>query len=392
MGIHQKHAPLIKPQIGQFGRNELAILGTPCSHIKKLAYDTIQSLKEEWNIAYIDADHKNDNDPGNSGLAGSLDSGASVDFLDKITYLQINKTRNENPFQLKKSFSDQDLVIVNGNHFVADRQILVIDPKKDLQKKLDKITNVIMILLKEPETDVPEYIRNHIPDFDNTPVFNFDDSKNIVDRIKLLLNSNKPVLKGLVLAGGKSVRMDQDKGLIDYHGLPQREFAAQLLSTYCEEVYISCRPDQAESIEGNFKALPDTFDGLGPFGGIVSAFRTDPNAAWLVVACDLPYLDETTIDYLVSNRNRSKVATSFWDTDHQFPEPLITIWEPKAYGEMLFFLSMGHSCPRKVLINSNTEVLEAPDNHALTNVNNPEEMKAVLASVKNDKSSVKNDK
>jgi len=382
MSIHQKHAPLVKPQIGQFGRNELAILGTPCGNIKMLAYDIIQSLKEEWNVAYIDADHKNADDPDNIGQAGSLDSGASVDFLDKITYLQINKTRNENPFQLKKSFADQDLVIVNGNHFIADRQILVIDPKKDLQKKLDKITNVIMILLKEPEIEVPKYIKDHISDFENTPVFNIDDSKNIVNRIKQLLESNRPVLKGLVLAGGKSVRMDQDKGLIDYHGLPQREYAAQLLSNYCDEVYISCRLDQAESIEGNFKALPDTFDGLGPFGGIVSAFRTDPNAAWLVVACDLPYLDSTTLDFLVSNRKQSKVATSFWDTDHKFPEPLITIWEPKAYAEMLYFLSMGHSCPRKVLINSNTEVLEAPDNHALTNVNNPDEMKAVLETVK----------
>jgi len=176
--------------------------------------------------------------------------------------------------------------------------------------------------------------------------------------------------------------MDQDKGLIDYHGLPQREYAAQLLSNYCDEVYISCRPDQVGSIEGDFKALPDTFDGLGPFGGIVSAFRTDPNAAWLVVACDLPYLDSTTLDFLVSNRKLSKVATSFWDTDHKFPEPLITIWEPKAYSEMLYFLSMGHSCPRKVLINSDTEVLEAPDNHALTNVNSPEEMKAVLETVR----------
>jgi len=381
MGIHQKHAPLVKPQIGQFGRNEVAILGTPCGNIKKLAYDIIQSLKE-WNVAYIDADHKNADDPDNSGQAGSLDSGASVDFLDKITYLQINKTRNENPFQLKKSFADQDLVIVNGNHFIADKQILVIDPKKDLQKKLYKITNVIMILLKEPKIEVPTYIKDHIPDFENTPVFNLEDSKNIVDTIRQLLDNNRPVLKGLVLAGGKSVRMDQDKGLIDYHGLPQREYAAQLLSNYCDEVYISCRPDQVGSIEGDFKALPDTFDGLGPFGGIVSAFRTDPNAAWLVVACDLPYLDSTTLDFLVSNRKLSKVATSFWDTDHKFPEPLITIWEPKAYSEMLYFLSMGHSCPRKVLINSDTEVLEAPDNHALTNVNSPEEMKAVLETVR----------
>ncbi|MFT5737968.1 MAG: molybdopterin-guanine dinucleotide biosynthesis protein A, partial [Maribacter sp.] len=29
---------------------------------------------------------------------------------------------------------------------------------------------------------------------------------------------------GLVLAGGKSTRMGVDKGLITYHGLPQRDY------------------------------------------------------------------------------------------------------------------------------------------------------------------------
>ncbi|NNF33985.1 MAG: NTP transferase domain-containing protein [Saprospiraceae bacterium] len=234
------------------------------------------------------------------------------------------------------------------------------------------------------EVEIPGYIKDHIPDIENIPVYDYHDSENIVRTIKQFLNNNRPVLKGLVLAGGKSVRMDQDKGLINYHGIPQREYAAQLLSNYCDEVFISCRPDQVDTIDSNYPALPDTFDGLGPFGGITSAFRKDPNAAWLVVACDLPYLDGATLDYLVSNRNQSKVATSFWDTDHKFPEPLITIWEPKAYPEMLYFLSFGYSCPLKVFIKSNTEVLEAPDNHALTNVNNPEEMKTVLQVIKND--------
>ena len=381
MGTHQKHAALVKPEIGEFGRNEVAIMGTPCGNIQKLAKDIIVHLKDKFSIAYIDADHKNA-DSEHSSLPNSLEVGGDLDFVDKIDFYQINKERDENPFQLRKYFFDKDLTIVNGNHFKARNQILVIDPKKDLQKKLDRISRVSMILISDPNSTVPDFLQSHIEGIDNIPVYSINDIDKITQHLVKDIIENTPKLKGLVLAGGKSIRMNQDKGLIEYYGIPQREYAASLLSNYCDEVFISCRPDQVEGINGSYEALPDTFDGLGPFGGIVSALRHDPNAAWLAIACDLPYLDRTSLDYLTKNRNTSKVATCFWDSDHKFPEPLITIWEPKAYSEMLYFLSMGHSCPRKVLINSNVHVMEAPDSHALTNVNNPEEMRAVLDEVK----------
>jgi len=56
---------------------------------------------------------------------------------------------------------------------------------------------------------------------------------------------------------------------------------------------------------------------------------------------------------------------------------LITIWEPKSYPALLSFLAQGYSCPRKVLINSEINLLKAPDPEALTNVNTPEELERV---------------
>ena len=60
----------------------------------------------------------------------------------------------------------------------------------------------------------------------------------------------------------------------------------------------------------------------------------------------------------------------------EFPEPLVTIWEPKAYPIMLQFLAQGISCPRKVLINSDVELLETDDVY-IYNVNTPEEFDSV---------------
>jgi molybdenum cofactor guanylyltransferase len=180
-----------------------------------------------------------------------------------------------------------------------------------------------------------------------------------------------------VLAGGKSQRMGFDKGTVNWFGKEQRYYMADMLKPLCAEVFISCREDQGTQISADYKLLTDTFTGLGPYGAILSAFREQPDAAWLVIACDLPLLDLETIQYLIDQRDTSKIATAFNSPDNEFPEPLITVWEPKSYPILLSFLSQGYSCPRKVLINSDVNLLQAPDPNALTNVNTPDELEKI---------------
>jgi molybdopterin-guanine dinucleotide biosynthesis protein A len=150
-----------------------------------------------------------------------------------------------------------------------------------------------------------------------------------------------------------------------------------MLKPFCKEVFISCREDQRQEIDAGYSTLTDTFTGLGPYGAILSAFREKPDNAWLVVACDLPLLNEKTLKYLIDNRNSSSVATAYQSSFDDFPEPLITIWEPKSYQVLLSFLAQGYSCPRKVLINSDITLLNASTPDDLTNVNTPEDIEKV---------------
>lgn len=191
------------------------------------------------------------------------------------------------------------------------------------------------------------------------------------------MNSKKQALYGLVLAGGKSKRMGRDKGLLKWHGKEQQYFVYDMLKKICQKVYISCRPDQEDDIDKNYNTLSDTFLDLGPYGGILSALRFSPDKAWLVVACDLPLLDDSTIQFLIQNRNTKSVATTFESPYDGLPEPLITIWEPESYGVLLSFLGKGYTCPRKVLIKNTPTILHAPNPDALTNVNTPTDLKIV---------------
>ena len=191
-------------------------------------------------------------------------------------------------------------------------------------------------------------------------------------------NNSQTTLFGLVLAGGKSLRMGHDKGIIQWHGTEQRYYTAGMLSSLCQDVFISCRAEQQHEITG-YKVLPDSYAGSGPLTGILSAFRSNPDVAWLVTACDLPLLDTNTLQYLVDNRDTNAIATTFESPFDQLPEPLITIWEPASYAVLLSFLADGLTCPRKILIRNNerVKILKAPNPDTLMNANTPEDAEKV---------------
>lgn len=181
------------------------------------------------------------------------------------------------------------------------------------------------------------------------------------------------VIYGLILAGGFSRRMGQDKAALEFHGKPQVMHGYELLSHFCEKVFVSLRPDQQYY---NLPIIVDLnkFENIGPIGGILSAMERFPKVAWIVLACDLPYVNQQTLQYLISRRDASKMATAFKSSLNNLPEPLCAIWEPSAKVSMLNQLENGKNCPRKVLMNADCHLIDLPQAHWLNNVNAPTDL------------------
>jgi len=181
-----------------------------------------------------------------------------------------------------------------------------------------------------------------------------------------------PVLNGLILAGGKSLRMGTPKDTINWHGKEQRYHLADILAPFCHQVYISYGQDQA--LDPNYELLKDTFSEIGPLSGVLSAFKSRPNEAWLVVACDMPFLDADCFEFLIQSRNADRIATAYQNPDDNLPEPLITIWEPKSYPILIDYLASGNTSLRKVLMNNDIVIIKPLKPETLLNVNTPEDL------------------
>jgi molybdopterin-guanine dinucleotide biosynthesis protein A len=184
-------------------------------------------------------------------------------------------------------------------------------------------------------------------------------------------------LRGLVLSGGRSTRMQRDKALLDYAGQTQLERAVALLQQVTNDVRVSVRADQIhDPLRSRFAQVVDGSGVQGPAAGILAAQQADPAAAWLVLACDLPMLDAATLAALVAGRDPSRQATAFRSSHDGLPEPLCAIWEPASGPALLQFVAGGRNCPRKFLLQHDTLLLDQPNPEALDNVNTPDELRA----------------
>lgn len=174
-------------------------------------------------------------------------------------------------------------------------------------------------------------------------------------------------INGVILAGGRSSRMKTDKGMISYHGKPQREYLFELLIPYCSRVFTSCK--SSENIPERFNPLPDRYAMDTPLNGILSAFSFDSSSAWLSIPVDMPYVDRDCIRFLLDHRDMQKATTCFFDSTGKSIEPLLTIWEPAVSNRLFTYQKNGGESPREFLLNQEIHLLTVPHPKYLTNIN-----------------------
>jgi molybdopterin-guanine dinucleotide biosynthesis protein A len=76
----------------------------------------------------------------------------------------------------------------------------------------------------------------------------------------------------------------------------------------------------------------------------------------------------------LANRDKQKMATCFLHQSQDFPEPLLTLWEPQAGAALLQFASSGNLSPRAFLERWPVRKLHPPNDRVLLNVNYPHDL------------------
>lgn len=366
--MHQKHPKIKRPATGKYGRVEFSFVGTTCGVMDPLMEALSNKLSDSFRVARITGDHQ------------ETEAGLSYQVGEKQLF---STAGSWNEYDDRLIGAQYDVVLVNGNHYPAAQQIVFVDPKKagTLERRKKQLTNVVAVVKCPGAVEIPEFVTQVSQDKSPLVIDLADAEAALLSILDAAGKLAKPPLKALILAGGKSTRMGDNKAELVYrNGTTEAERLADYCTQIGLETHFSLR-DYQEEYHGK-PVVADRFLGLGPMGAIASAFLYDPEAAWLVLACDLPLLEKKHINALVEQRDSRQFATAVQGDSQPFPEPLIAIYEPRAYSRLLQFLTMGYACPRKLLINSDIATLRFKEEEAITNANTPEERKLVLEKLK----------
>jgi len=350
---HKNHHPN-----QNFARIEIGFWGIGCTAMQQL-YTSLTEANTNYKIGFYDIKHE--------------------EKLEAITTLNFNNVQLQLPqtisqYQINQFFNAADVVIINGNHHHSNNMWLILDGKKDFKPNDEHLEKTSIIFYNEQTKQLAKQLKEIHPSIQLISECQFD---SIHQQLNALISKHIPTLSGIILTGGESTRMKENKSLIVYHKEPQWLHLYHLLNNYCEVTFVSCTEKNAELYDGK-ALLTDTFLGLGPLSGILTALRYFKNKAVLILACDLPLIDDDAISQLVEERDASKMATTFLNSESNFLEPLITIYEPKALPIMLTMMAQGYTCPRKMLMQNEIKVIHPKNATALKNINHPEEKNQIL--------------
>jgi len=182
-------------------------------------------------------------------------------------------------------------------------------------------------------------------------------------------------IAGAVLTGGASRRMGTDKAMVPVGGVAMAaRVAAALRAGGCAEV-IAIGGDVVALEALGLAVVADRSPGEGPLGGIITALEYTA-ATTVVVACDLPYLDASTVALLIGTlhdaaANDAPVDVAMASTGRL--EPLCAVWNPSALAAMQRAFVGGERAIHRALVDLRVATVVVAGS-ALRNVNTPAEL------------------
>ncbi len=354
---------------------EVALCGYSGSGKTTLACALLRRWADRYRVGYVKHDaHRFVMDTPGKDTHRAMEAGAAAVLINDPRHHARISTLPDSRFARGAAFVDADFVLAEGFKHSSLPKLLVLDAEGRAVRELGEGSFANVLAIVGPG-DAPGGLGD-------LPFFHRDDVDGIALFVEAFVREKAAApLYGLVLAGGKSRRMGRPKWALDYHGEPQLTRASRLLGAVCARVFLSVRRDQQDENLPDVPTIADVFPAWGPVAGLLSAMEAHPEAAWLVVACDLPFLDEATLRNLADARDPLRIATAYASARDGLPEPLCAIWEPRARQRLLEAAGLGLACPRKVLIESTLKLLGIAGTRALENVNTPDEYEAARAAL-----------
>ncbi len=182
-----------------------------------------------------------------------------------------------------------------------------------------------------------------------------------------------------IMAGGKSSRMGTDKSFVLFDGRPMIEVVIAAVAGLGDEtLLITNKPDEYAHL--NLPMVGDVYPDHGSLGGIFTAVHAATQPHTVVVACDMPWLNRSLLEYMITRRETADVIVPRWE---KYPEPLHAIYskaclapiKEKLKAQQLKITGFFGQVAVRFVERAEIEQFDK-DGRSFANINSPQDLKS----------------
>lgn len=188
------------------------------------------------------------------------------------------------------------------------------------------------------------------------------------------MKNNSPTVNGYILAGGKSLRMGEDKGLILFNGKPMIAYVIEQLKPTVQKVIIVSNNKAYEQF--GLEVISDLVTDIGPAGGIFTALSNTDVDYNFICSCDMPFIKTDAINFLIEHSIGFDITVA---VHHDKIQPLFGVYSKSCLPEWKNQIQKNNFKLQELITQFNLQKLEMKnmnsfDKTIFTNVNSKSEL------------------
>ncbi|MBP2831506.1 molybdenum cofactor guanylyltransferase [Aquimarina sp. U1-2] len=186
-------------------------------------------------------------------------------------------------------------------------------------------------------------------------------------------------ITGIILAGGKSQRMGQDKGLMIVNNKPFIQHIIDALMPLTHEIIIVSNTSAYDTFA--IKRVEDHIPNAGPIAGIHAGLMHSKTVNNIILSCDVPMITTSLLEKLTSYKNDDYDVVQF--EANRKTMPLIALYKKRCAAYCLDVLSRGEKRLRTLISEMNTKTIVLPkkDWFLVHNINTVTDLKTIIHAI-----------
>lgn len=175
-----------------------------------------------------------------------------------------------------------------------------------------------------------------------------------------------------ILSGGKSSRMQSEKGLVLFQDKPFIDHIIQAILPITNQIKLITASKQYDYLE--YEKIPDLIVDKGPLGGIYTALSHSETEFNLILSCDIPLISTELLQELISKHTKEAGITIFASESKTHPligiysKNILSVIKEAIDSDELKMMDLLAKLPHQII------KIEENENFPLTNINSIDEL------------------